>query len=104
MTVGKYVATFVALLVLTGLTFGLSFLSLGPLEWPVALSIAAAKGILIALYFMHLKEMSPAHALSGVLAVLLLTILILFAMSDVWTRPVVVGPESAQSQPIPSSP
>lgn len=97
MTLTKYVATFIALLALTALTFGLSFVPLGPWEWPLSLTIAAAKGALVALFFMHLIELSPAHSLAGVAAVVLLAILILFAMSDVWTRPLEAGPEVPQS-------
>lgn len=97
-TMGKYVGAYVALLALTALTFGLSYLALGVWEWPAALGIASAKGVLVALFFMHLVEMSPAHRLSGVVAVALLAILILFAMADVWTRSYVVGPEVPRAQ------
>ncbi len=86
MTTTKYTAAYTALLALTGITFGLSFVSLGAAEWPVALGIAAMKSIIVALYFMHLIEMSAAHRLAGAIAVILLATLILFAMADVWTR------------------
>lgn len=82
----KYVACYVALLLLTGLTFGLSFVNLGVGQWLAALGIAAAKAIIVALFFMHLIEMSTAHRLAGVIAIGLLATLILFAMADVWTR------------------
>lgn len=91
MTVTKYLTIFAVLLVLSGLTFGLSFLSLGAWEWPMALGIAAVKGTLVAMYFMHLIELSSSHRLAGVVAVVLLGILVLFAMADVWTRPQQVG-------------
>ncbi len=103
MTLGKYTLAYVALLALTGLTFGLSFADLGALEWLPALGIAAAKSIIVALFFMHLIEMSVAHRTAGVVAVVLLACLILFAMADVWTRSYQVAPEvsplSAQRQP-----
>lgn len=96
LTLGKYTAAFVALLLLTGLTFGLSFASLGPLEWLAALGIAAAKSVIVALYFMHLIEMPTPHRLAGVIAATLLAILILLAMADVWTRAYEVAPAIPQ--------
>lgn len=97
LTTGKYVAAFVALLLLTGLTFGLSFASLGAFEWLSALGIAVTKSVIIALYFMHLVEMSAAHRLAGVIAVCLLATLILLALGDVWTRSYnEVGPDIPQ--------
>lgn len=89
----SYVVAYLALLCLTGLTFGLSFAHLGAAEWVAALGIAALKALIVALFFMHLTEMSAAHRLAGFVAVTLLATLILFAMADVWTRPQEVGPE-----------
>jgi cytochrome c oxidase subunit 4 len=64
-----------ALLALLALTVGLSFLNLGPFSMTVALLIAAAKAILVLLFFMELRH-SP-HVLwmmagAGVFWVLLL--------------------------------
>jgi cytochrome c oxidase subunit 4 len=92
MTTSTYVTAFVALLLLTGVTFGASFASLGPWEWAVALGAATAKSIIVALFFMHLIEMSAAHRLAGVIAIALLSTLILLAMADVWTCSSDVGP------------
>jgi cytochrome c oxidase subunit 4 len=50
-----YVGVFAALLVLTGLTVGAASLDLGPWNTPVALAIALAKGLLVVLFFMHVK-------------------------------------------------
>lgn len=86
MTVAKYTLVYVALLVLTGLTFGLSFAPVGVLEWPIALGIAATKAALVAIFFMHLSEASAAHRFTVIVAVLLLATLILLAVGDVLTR------------------
>ena len=94
MTFGKYLAAYVALLLFTGLTFGLSFAHLGVAEWLVALGIAVVKSIIVAWCFMHLIEMSVVHRLASVVAVSLLAVLILFAMADIWTRP-----QTARSEP-----
>jgi len=87
MTFGKYLGTYIGLLLLTGLTFGLSFVSVGGWEWPLALGIALVKAGLVAAFFMHLVEMSAAHRLAGAAAAVLLAILILLAVADVATRP-----------------
>jgi cytochrome c oxidase subunit 4 len=46
---------FVALLGLTLLTVGVAFLELGPCNTIIALTIAAAKALLVLLFFMHLR-------------------------------------------------
>src|ERR671933_172870 len=74
------------LLALTGLTIGLAFVNLGVLSTPVALGIAAAKAILISLYFMHLKYSFPQQRLTIAAALLWLAILIAGTMDDILTR------------------
>lgn len=81
-----YVLTFIALLALTGLTFGLSFAHLGPWQVPVAITIALAKGLLVALFFMHLVEMQTSTRLAAIVSVLLAATLIGFAAIDVASR------------------
>lgn len=83
---GAYVAAFLALLALTGVTFGLSFVPLGALELPVAIAIALAKASLVALYFMHLVEQPPSHRIAALTALALAAILIVLAAADVLTR------------------
>ena len=51
-----YAAVFIALLILLVLTIVLATLDLGPFNTVIALAIAAAKAILIALFFMHVKR------------------------------------------------
>jgi cytochrome c oxidase subunit 4 len=50
-----YVSVFVALLCLTGATYGLASIDLGPGNIIVALAIAISKAFLVALFFMHLR-------------------------------------------------
>lgn len=53
-----YLAIFVALLVLTGVTIWVAFLDLGAwdfLHTPLALAIASIKAVLVVLWFMHVK-------------------------------------------------
>lgn len=82
-----YVLTFVALLALTALTFGLSFLSLGTWAVPVAMTIAAAKAGLVAVFFMHLAEQATPNRVAALIGLLIGLLLIVFATLDVATRP-----------------
>lgn len=49
------IAVFVALLVLTGATYWVTFIDLGPLNLWIAMVIAFVKATLVVMYFMHLK-------------------------------------------------
>ena len=54
-------AVWVVLMALVMLTLGLAYLPLGYLNLPVALSIAAAKTLLIAIFFMELRLAKELH-------------------------------------------
>ena len=53
-----YLAIFAALLVLTAITIKVAYIDLEPLNSLVAISIACLKGLLVVLYFMHVKYSS----------------------------------------------
>ena len=53
-----YVLIFLTLLALTGLTVWVAQFNLGAMSDVVALAIAAAKALLVILFFMHVKESS----------------------------------------------
>lgn len=80
------VRTTVALFVLWGASFGLSFLSLGAASLPLALAIAAVKAIVVALFFMELVAAKPSVVLTVAAAVVLAAILIGLMVADVVTR------------------
>ena len=55
-----YLAVFGALLVLTGVTVGISYLHLAAsVAIPIGVAIAVAKAALVAMFFMHLKGERP---------------------------------------------
>jgi len=81
-----YLLTFVGLLALTLLTFGLSFASLGAVAVPIAMVIAAAKACLIAMVFMGLREHGFADTSAMLVGILLAGLLVGFATVDVVTR------------------
>lgn len=75
-----------ALLGLTGLTLAASLINLGAFHTPVALGIAAAKAILILLYFMHLRYSSGLTRIVIVAGLLWLGILLVGTLDDALTR------------------
>ncbi len=82
-----YALTLAALLVLTALTFGLSFISLGVWQAPAAILIAAAKAFLVALFFMHLARQSAPARMAALVGLLMGLLLIVISTLDVATRP-----------------
>jgi len=75
-----------ALLALTGITVGASFVDMGKLNVWVALGIASAKASLVLIIFMHLKFEGRALILSFLSTVFFLAILIGFTFWDVAFR------------------
>jgi len=81
------VAVWVALLVLTGVTTGIAFVDLGPLNTIVALVIATCKALLIVLIFMHVKYASDKLVKVVVIsAVFFLLLLLGLSLADYSTR------------------
>ena len=61
-------------------------IDLGPLNTPTALGIAAIKGSLVVLYFMHLRWSIRLTWVFGATALLFLVILLTFTLSDYLSR------------------
>ena len=81
-----YVGIFAGLIALTALTTAVAYVDLGAFNTVAALVIAACKGTLVALFFMHLKY-QPRLTRATVLAGLLwLAILLVITLSDDFTR------------------
>jgi cytochrome c oxidase subunit 4 len=81
-----YYRIFGVLLALTALTVGVAFLDLGPLNPVIALTIAAAKALLVILFFMHVRYSPHLIWIYVAAGVIWLGHLILFTMSDYLTR------------------
>ncbi|HTL54006.1 MAG TPA: cytochrome C oxidase subunit IV family protein [Planctomycetota bacterium] len=100
----SYYLIFAALVVLTGITVGVSYVpGLSP-EWAliVAMAIASLKATMVALFFMHLKfEIKPIYLVVGVPVVLTL-ILIVALMPDIGYHenpPETKQPAAAEAHP-----
>jgi cytochrome c oxidase subunit IV len=85
--VGRYLIVWIALLVLTVVTWAVSLLHI-PGGWgvAVALGIACAKGGLVALFFMHLWDQRGANRLVFVTSIVFVALLIGITLSDNATR------------------
>ena len=95
-----YVQVFAGLIVLTGLTVLLAYIDLGLLHAPVGLTIAAAKGVLILLFFMHWLHSYPMIRVIALSGLVWLSILIGMSLSDFLTRHLPLGTtEQALEQP-----
>ncbi len=81
-----YVLTWIALLVLTGLSFGLSFVHLGDFALLSALEIAVVKSAVVAVVFMHLVEAMVATRMIPVITFLFVLLLCLAFVGDVAFR------------------
>lgn len=82
----NYMAVFGALLVLTGLTYAVSYMSLGPAALPVAMVVAVAKASLVCAYFMHLKYDDRYHIFVFLSTLIFVSIFFIFTMFDLNSR------------------
>lgn len=87
----RYLVVWVFLVVLTVLTFGLSFVPLGGAAMLVALLLALAKAIAVGWIFMHLHEHGGAARIVAMVAVVFVAILVSLVGVDVFTRAPVDG-------------
>jgi cytochrome c oxidase subunit 4 len=83
-------SVYLALLALLGSTFLLSFVNLGRFNFALSLLIAAAKALLVILFFMRLRERLPVsaslHRLFAMAGVFWLSILLTLSLSDLLSR------------------
>jgi caa(3)-type oxidase subunit IV len=82
----KYLANWVALVVLAVASFLLSRQPLASWSFPVAMGIAATKGLLIVFFFMHVARYRVSARLAVTSAVGLIALLASLMAADVATR------------------
>jgi cytochrome c oxidase subunit 4 len=83
---GIYVKTLLALLVLTVITVGASYVDFGSGNIVIALFIATIKASIVALFFMHLKDEKPVNGIIAIAGFLFLGIFLMFTFMDQDTR------------------
>ena len=96
----KYLLTLIALLILTAITVGASYIQFGSGNIVIALAIATLKAIIVGLVFMHLMHDKPVNAVIAVAGFIFLGIFLLFDFLDVGTR---TNPQPINFHPLPTS-
>jgi len=84
--VKHYVAVFVALLVLTGLTYLVALQDFGWMNTPIALAVALLKASLVVMIFMGVRYNSPLTKVTAVAGFFWLFILFGLTLNDYLTR------------------
>lgn len=84
----------VGLLILTGITVGLSGVPMGRFNTLVAMAIATVKATLVVMYFMHLRWDRPFNAIVLISSVLAVALFVGLAMLDTATyQDLLITPE-----------
>ena len=82
-----YYGIWIALLILTAVTAGVSFIDLGPFNTIVALVIATFKALLVVLFFMHVKYTGEKQTKTVIIAAIFWLLLLLgLSLADYTTR------------------
>ncbi|HWI38675.1 MAG TPA: cytochrome C oxidase subunit IV family protein [Burkholderiales bacterium] len=81
-----YVFTWLALMILLGLTFASSYIAMGPWNTVANTGISCAKALLIAVFFMHLRHAGPLLRIAAVTGVIWLALLFGLSSTDYATR------------------
>ncbi|HTP64972.1 MAG TPA: cytochrome C oxidase subunit IV family protein [Geobacteraceae bacterium] len=81
-----YIIVWLALLVLTAVTWGVSYINLGMGNVTVALIIASVKAGLVALYFMHLRYENRLVWAFALVPLFFLALIIFGTLSDTMFR------------------
>ena len=81
-----YFLTVAALLGLLAITIAAAYVNLGPFNTIVAMSISVAKGLLIILFFMHVRDSNRLIWVAAATGFFWLGIMFALAMSDFITR------------------
>jgi len=83
---GLYVTIFAALMMLTALTVGVTYVDLGEANLIVAMCIAITKATLVVLFFMHLRWSSRLIQVTVITAIVFIGILASLTFADYLTR------------------
>jgi cytochrome c oxidase subunit 4 len=83
-----YARTLIALLILTGITLGASYIHFGSgaANVVVALTIATIKATLVALFFMHLLHDKPVNGIIAAAGFIFLGLFLMFTLLDFDSR------------------
>jgi cytochrome c oxidase subunit 4 len=85
-SVRTYVNVFVALLVLTALTYVVATFDFGLLNTPIALAVAVLKAVLVVVYFMGVRYNTPLTKVVVIAGFFWLLIMFGLTLNDYLTR------------------
>jgi cytochrome c oxidase subunit 4 len=88
-----YVRIFLALIVLTATTVGVSRIDLGEFNFVVAMTIAVIKGTLVVMFFMDVRRATSLTKLFVGAGFFWMAILLVFVLSDYLSRGWLPGPK-----------
>lgn len=92
---GFYIAIWIFLLCCTAATYGAAFIDMGAWNLPVGLAIAALKGTIVCLFFMHLWGDTRVNQFILILSLIFVALMISMTIADVNTRfPLTAPPNS----------
>ena len=100
--VRSYVLIFALLMIFTAITVVVAFINLGPLNFPVAISIAIVKATLVILFFMHVKYSSQLTKMIIGTGLFFLLVMFSLTMTDYLSRgwrTEALGPRPQRSAP-----
>ncbi|MCB1884498.1 MAG: cytochrome C oxidase subunit IV family protein [Geminicoccaceae bacterium] len=80
------ILVWVTLMALLGLTWGLAYVPMGVFNTVVSMGIGTLKALLVALFFMHLKESGPVLRLAACAGLVWLAVLFAFTFADYLSR------------------
>ncbi|MEO7030333.1 MAG: cytochrome C oxidase subunit IV family protein [Acidobacteriaceae bacterium] len=82
----QYAMVFATLLVFTGITWGVAYIPLGPLNPVVAVGIACFKAVIVILFFMHVKYQSRLIKMTVGAGFFTFLILVSMTLTDYMSR------------------
>ena len=94
----KLALTWLRLMLLLALTFGSSYVPLGPWNTAINTAVSCAKALLIALFFMELRNAGGLLRLAALVGLLWLALLFGISWTDYGTRSVSPAPWSAPAR------
>ena len=82
----QYVLIYALLMLLLGVMIGAAYIPMGFFNLPVALVIAFIKGLLVVMFFMHLRDSPRLTWLTVSGTLVWLAILVIGIVADYWSR------------------
>ena len=90
-----YVLTWIALMIFLALTCASSYFPMGEWNTVINMGISCAKGLLIAIFFMHLRNAGALLRVAAFTGLVFLALLFGLSSTDYFTRSVSPAPWSA---------